>query len=154
MLDDITFHAEVLDVATDADSRRRAVESALALVYRVQDALHKRLKNVYWDAVDGTPDGQLTGALNLVRNVNTHSLVVESAFGELSPSDHLHPGLAVVTGAMMRWSDFGDVEEELEAPRKNQTDRRPYYRAHLSQAAVVPTLRTVVGFYEGLTEDD
>jgi hypothetical protein len=155
MLDDLTFHVEEVEHATDDDHRRRSVASALAVTYRLQDALSKRLGNDYWQLLDdGTDAGKITGAVNLARNVNTHTLFVESAQSELLVSETLIPSDTLTIGKTLRWADYSAVQDALEPPRGKHPDRRPYYLVHLSQRAVVPSMQTVIEFYEAVLTGD
>lgn len=150
MLDDLRFHVDEVSVTTDPDHSRRSIDSALALVYRVQDALKTQLGDDYWQSVDGSEPGKITGAINLARHVNTHTLFIESAKSELFPSQNLFPGDDVVLGRALRWADYSDIEHVMRPPRGNAVDRRPYYRTYLSQGLVEPSLRTVIEFYKRL----
>lgn len=147
MIIDLEFRTESLAHAPSTDEARRATDAALALVYRIQDALKGRRGAAYWADVDGTADGILTGAVNVARNVNTHSLVIESRHSEVYPSRNVFPGAYLTLGPTFRWADYGAIAGALVAPRIGARDRRADYRGMLSQRAVVPTLRRVGSFY-------
>lgn len=149
MIDDLEVHIEALAGSTFDGDARRATDAALALVYRIQDALKTRRGAAYWTEIDDTIDGRLTGAVNLARNVNTHTLVVESGHSEVYPSENLFPGADLTIGATYRWSDYDAVVDVLSPPSSGRRDRRSDYRGMLSQRAVIPTLRTVANFYRG-----
>ena len=141
---DVTF--EELRGGGDEGQQRRALKATLDNLYRLRE--HRRQAGNYYARSDSWDAGKVTEGITYLRGVLTHHLTkpVAPRNEPLYPGEGVFPGQDLFPGSNLTWLSADDVLSIHPPDPKRGHVLFDFYRSHVGDQMVLPTVRTARDF--------